>query len=248
MDTEKHLVRASFGAAATDYDAVAQIQRRIADQLIRSVTAADTILDAGCGTGYVALQLERRFPGTRVLRLDAAWPMCRQAGAPALCADIEALPLADECCDAYCSSLAWQWTRVQHAASEAFRVLRPGGTLHVATLGPDTLYELRDAFASVDAHAHVREFDTADACHQALRSAGFHAISVRTGPQVLYADSVSRIMRELRTLGASTLKERRQGLLGRAAWQRLTENYEHHRQPQGLPSTYDVIHLTATRP
>jgi len=39
-------------------------------------------------------------------------------------------------------------------------VLRPGGLLTFASFGPDTLMELRRAWAAVDDHVHVGRFIT----------------------------------------------------------------------------------------
>ena len=50
------------------------------------------------------------------------------------------------------SNLCLQWVEDLPAVFAGFRrVLKPGGLLLVSTFGPDTLFELRGAFAQADA-------------------------------------------------------------------------------------------------
>ncbi|MDO6385510.1 methyltransferase domain-containing protein [Uliginosibacterium sp. 31-12] len=249
MRAEKQLIRAAFGAAATRYDAVAELQRRIARDLLSRTPAAHRMLDAGCGTGFGARLLRSAHAEANVFALDAAQPMCAHSGeALATCGDIEALPFANASFDLYWSSLAWQWTTPLLAAHEAARVLAPGGVLRVATLGPDSLRELREAFASVDSHAHVRDFDSLEHHANALNTAGFSTLYIERVVIQAFLPDLRTILRDLRQLGAHALgAARRRGMLGRQAWQRLETAYEAHRSPAGLPVSYDVIYLAASK-
>lgn len=248
MTAEKKRIRDAFSAAAQTYDGVAAVQRRIARRLASHVPPSPAILDAGAGTGFLAACLRERLPEAVILHLDAALGMCRQGRQPVVCADLEALPLAPDCIDLYCSSLAWQWTRPAQAAQEAFRVLRPGGTLRVATLGPDTLQELRSAFRAVDDAPHVRSFDTPHIHQQALERAGFGQIRIERHLEQTHSEGLRQILHELRALGAHSLAQRRPGMLGRQAWLKLQATYETFRQPDGLPASYDVLILEAIKP
>jgi malonyl-CoA O-methyltransferase len=61
------------------------------------------------------------------------------------------MPLADNSVAHIFSSLALQWCEnIPALMFEIERVLQPGGTAVIATLGPDTLRELRSAWAKVD--------------------------------------------------------------------------------------------------
>ncbi len=248
MNTERRKIRAAFSEAATGYDAVAGLQRRIARALANQAPAAHLILDAGAGTGFLADCLALRFPDARILKLDAAFGMCRLTPANSLCADLEALPLAADSIGLYCSSLAWQWARPAFAAREAARVLRPGGQLLVATLGPDTLHELRTAFRAMDDDDHVRSFDSLEAHVEALQQAGFANIRVRRSLEQAHAPDLRRILEELRTLGAHSLSRRKPGMTGRNGWQRVLAAIESFRQPAGLPVSYDVLILEGRKP
>ncbi len=251
---ERRRVREAFDAAAVIYDEGADIQREIAAALAVRAGAAladfDLIVDAGCGTGGLSAHIAPALCA-HACGIDLAPAMARiahQRYAHAFCADIETLPLANACADRYWSSLAWQWCNPQATAREAARVLRKDGHAFVASLGPDTLAELRNAFRAVDSAEHVRRFDPPETLEAAFQSAGFRSIQLRRETHVRYSQSLSELMRGIRAIGAHTLgDDRRRGLLGKQAWTRLTAAYEDHRGTHGLPARYDVLLITAQR-
>ena len=126
----------------------------------------------GCGTGALLGAIGERYPGAQVVGVDIAHAMLARAAGrvPAwrrllgarrpslLCADLERLPLAPSCAQLAFSNLALQWCRPEAVFAEAARVLEPGGLFLFSTFGPDTLKELRAAFAAVDGHDHVNTF------------------------------------------------------------------------------------------
>ncbi len=107
----------------------------------------DRILDVASGTGILAIAIKQRCPDAAVSALDcdatmlsrAAYKAARQA------VDIsfdrayaQYLPYADACFDRVVSSLFFHhltWDDKQQVAREMFRVLKPGGTLHVLDWG-----------------------------------------------------------------------------------------------------------------
>ncbi len=245
---EKQAIRSAFGDAASIYDDVAQIQRRIADALLARCTPdmPSPVLDAGCGTGYLARVFTTKHGGTPVLQLDASERMLAHAGPPALCGDIEHLPLQDVSIGTYLSSLAWQWTDIHLACREAARVLVPGGRLRVATLCEQSLHELRSAFRATDEAEHVRSFHRPEEIAAALAAAGLRARLTRQC-FVAHAPAVRPLLRDIRSLGAHVLGRRRQGLFGRAAWARMEAAYETFRTRDGLPVSYDVVFIDAEK-
>lgn len=273
----KQRVRSAFGRAAATYDSAAQVQREIVDTLAGHLAdhglppgspqpAIGRILDAGCGTGYAFGRLRALAPGAQLVALDFAHGMLTRLGADAsdasdastlpaehathrLCADAEALPLADASIDLYWSSLALQWCHLPTALAEARRVLRPAGRLAIATLSVDTFHEMRDAFAQADRHAHTHSFLAPDAIGDALGAAGFaDATLVRQTHTARYPDLRS-LLRAIKAVGANEMSgDRRRGMLGRRAWHAIEARYREHARDGLLPATYDVIYLTARRP
>jgi len=267
---DKRAIRAAFERAAPHYDQAASLQQEVARRLderleVMKITPA-LILDAGCGTGLGLALLRARYPHARLVGLDLAPAMLQQTRArhgqargwrawlsrlmpdpsiPALvCGDIERLPLARDCVDLVWSNLALQWVEdLQASLREVHRVIRPGGLFAFSTFGPDTLKELRQAFAEVDDYTHVNRFIDMHDIGDMLVYAGFtHPVMEMEFITLTYADLRS-LLRELKAIGADTVLEgRRMGLMGRRQWQRLADNYERLRRDGRLPATFEVIY------
>lgn len=261
----KQAVATSFSRAAATYDDAAALQRAVAGELLADFSAPDgsVVLDLGCGTGAATSVLAARH---RVVALDLAEGMLRFArtalsaapgeGSPAgvthwLCGDAENLPLADESIDAVFSSLAVQWCENLGAVfTELQRVLRPGGSAWLSTLGPATLHELRAAWAAVDDRVHVNQFIDRPAVLEAIQRAGLAVTSYRQGTEVMRYAELRHLTRELKALGAHNVNlGRPAGLLARRQLQQFSAAYEAQRLADGdLPATYEVYYLHLTKP
>lgn len=253
MQRDKRKVAQAFSRAAESYDSVAQLQRDIADRLMHWLPpeVEGNLLDLGCGTGYAAPHLRERYSRAPLLHLDLAHGMLTfardqrsVAGAHYLCGDAEQLPLADACVDLVWSSLAVQWCeQPERLLAELSRVLRPGGRCLLATLGPDTLYELKRAWAAVDDDVHVNSFIPLE--QLLAHNKGLRLARCETEYKVLRYNRLQELMHELKALGAHNVNSRReQGLSSRQRLVRLLDAYERQRQPDGtLPATYEVYYL-----
>lgn len=255
-EVEKRKVAQSFSRAAPTYDSVADLQRQVGDQLLTrlpDINATDTLLDVGAGTGYFTGPLSQRC---QVVGLDIAEGMLRFARENHnsvqhwLCADAEYLPLTDSSVQHIFSSLAIQWcSQLPQLFSELHRVLSPGGQLRIATLGPQTLYELRDAWKAVDHYAHVNHFEPAENLQAAMVDAGFDDVSIATQTITLSFAELKQLTHELKALGAHNMNSGQSGgLTGRARLKAFKAAYESFRREDGtLPATYEVYYLTASR-
>jgi malonyl-CoA O-methyltransferase len=218
-------------------------------------------VDAGCGTGYGLAEMAALCPGLPRIGLDLAPAMLvrarRRAAAgapgdelPVVCGDLEHLPLATASVAFLWSSLALQWCAPEIALGEIGRVLQPGGLAVIATLGPDTLHELEAAFAAIDAAAHRIAFHSAQAWAEHGRAARLTPLAVAQVRLHARAPDLRRLLRDIKTIGASTVGGgRRRTPLGREAWRRLEQRYEAHRGADGLlHATYDLILLALRKP
>jgi len=232
--------------------------------------APAVVVDLGCGPGSGARAMQQRWPKARVLALDLALPMLQSqadtgggftrtlarllpgaAAVPArLCADARALPLADHSVDLLFSSLCLQWVEDLPAVFAGFRrVLKPGGMLVVSTFGPDTLFELRSAFAAADAVPHVSPFASIAQFGDALISAGFRNPVLDRDELVTRYDDLPALMRELRAIGATNaLRARRHTLTGKTRFAAASAAYEPFRDAGLLPATWEVITALAWAP
>ena len=249
----KRDVADSFSRAARVYDSVAQLQRDVGEELLRRLDTLDlqpeAMLDLGSGTGYCCPALQRRFPLADYYGLDIAEGMVvyargqQQQARGWLVGDAEALPLANDCMDLVFSSLAVRWCyRPQLLFAELARVLRPGGFCVFTSLGPDTLRELRAAWAAVDDHQHVNRFLPVAALQNAASGVPGVHLSLDTHQFRMHYQRVGDLLNELKTLGAHNMnRDRPGGLTSRRTLQGMLQAYEGWRRDGLLPATYDVI-------
>ena len=199
--------------------------------------------------------------GTATRRL---WPWrstgrgrCWRAGAGGvnkvhcLGADARALPFREACFDLVVSALLLQWIDdLPSALAEIRRVLRPRAAFLFATLGPDTLVELRRLFARVDTAEHVLSFPDMHVVGDLLVEAGFSEPVLDVSHiEILYPD-LRALLGGLRGLGATNhRRDRPRALGGRDYWKKLEAASEAERRPgEGLPATFEVIYGLAWAP
>ena len=254
----KPRIRHAFDQAAANYDAAADVQRECSDRLAAALQRCNptlqvqTILDAGCGTGYSRHWLQQRWPQAQLVMLDFAPRMLQSIPAPTahtlrICADLEALPCAAAHFNLYWSSLAWQWNRPEQCLAEAGRVLKAHGMLAVATLGSDNFQELRYAFHDLDRYQHVLNIADPARLLAACAGGAWRLHHWQRQPVRRYYRDLRGLLRHVKAVGASEVGERRPQPLTRRLWQTLVERYEHLRTEHGLPLTYDGIWLIAER-
>jgi malonyl-CoA O-methyltransferase len=253
-------VRRSFGRAADSYEAHAvlqhEVERRLLERLDYVEAAPACALDLGCGLGGAAQAMRARWKSAQVIALDAARPMLDRVKPgwlrpiSRINADARALPLADASIDVLYSNLCVQWIDDLPALFDEFRrVLRPGGYLALSTFGPDTLHELRAAWAQADRAPHVSQFADIARVGDALMHAGFRDPVLDAEHFTLTYNDAPALMRELKAIGATNADPRRaRGLTGRVHYRRAVEAYESFRRDGLLPATYEVIYAHAWAP
>ncbi len=264
-------VRRAFDRAAASYDAHAVLQREVCDRLLERLDfmslQPERVLDVGCGTGYGLAHLRERYAEAELCALDLAPAMLHAAQARlpqpnwtqrarallnphasphthTLCADMERLPLAANSVNLLWSSLAMQWAGDLDATLKGFhQVLAPGGLLIFATFGPDTLKELRTAFAAIDDAPHINRFVDLHDIGDMLVHAGFSSPVMEMEMLTLTYADLKTLMRDLKGIGAhNAATSRKRGLLGKTAWAKLEQAYDALRLDGRLPATYEVIY------
>jgi len=222
------------------------------------------ILDAGCGEGSGARRLAAAYPDAQVLGLDFAYPMLRdarshdpwlrrvvrRARADYLCADFAAVPLAGASTDLAWSNLALHCAGdAQPALKELFRVLKTGGLLMFSCYGPDTLKELRRAFAAADGAAHVHGFTDMHDLGDMLTACGYaDPVMDMELVTLTYAD-VDALIADLRATGqVNVLTARRRGLTGKRAFSAMRAAYAGLRRDGRLPASFEIVYGHAWKP
>lgn len=248
-------VAESFSRAASSYDAAAQLQRNIGAALLATLPASmrGTVLDIGCGTGFITGQLLQKYASSiDVVALDFAAGMLdrtHQQYASARCvqADMELPPFADNSVSGIVSNLALQWASdVAPCFRQWRRILQPNGRLLFATFLPGTLRELESSWQAVDESVHVNHFVEKAVLVSALQNAGFASVETVCATHTLYYPELAELTRELKSIGARNMNHGQPaGLTGKRRWQQLQLAYEALRTARGLPATYEVLYVSA---
>lgn len=261
------LVRRHFTRAAPTYGDAAvlarEVERRMLERLDYVKIDPGCIVDAGCGLGEGLRALGLRYPGAQRIGLDSAPAMLRGAargltlgeraralfggrGAQLVCADMRALPLADASCDMVWSNFGLAFAGEPQAALREFsRALKPGGLLMFSAYGPDTLRELRAAFAAADTHAHVHDFADMHDLGDMLSASGFATPVMDMEMLTLTYADVASLARDLRASGqTNALASRHRGLSGKRAWQRMLAAYEGNRAGDNgrIAASFEVVY------
>ncbi|HET9864152.1 MAG TPA: malonyl-ACP O-methyltransferase BioC [Steroidobacteraceae bacterium] len=256
---DRRAVARAFDRASGGYDAAAELQKRVRDELLVRLeelrVMPQSVLDLGAGTGHGARALKRRFPKATVVAVDIAPGMLAQARQQSrwlrrferVRADAYALPFADGAFDLVFSNLMLQWCDDLDAVfAEIARVLKPGGLFSFSTFGPGTLAELRESWAAGDDRNHVNHFFDPHALGSALLHARLAEPVLDVDRIVARYPDVTTLMRELKAIGAHNVTAgRARGLMGRRRFAAMSQAYEGRRRDGKLPATWEVIHASA---
>lgn len=256
---EKQAVAQSFGEAASHYDEFAKIQHRVAEDLLvlcpQLTGEAIQILDLGCGTGYCLPELSKRYPDGRITGADLSQGMLdyareRYPNFEYAIADAEDLPFEANQFDLIFSNFAVQWCdSFLSVLQQAYKALKPGGYLLLSTLADGTLAELKQAWASVDEHQHVNDFETADSLEEAVEKSGLDVEHMSLHTEFDYYDSVRGLTDSLKRIGAHNITSgRSKALTSRGTIKKFKEALEDFRTEQGLPASYQVFSCLLKKP
>jgi ubiquinone/menaquinone biosynthesis C-methylase UbiE len=164
--TDRYVPALGFRALTPLYDAVVRFttrERRFKQALLdqAGLASGQEVLDLACGTGTLTVWAGQRVPGLRLAGLDGDPDMLARARAKADGAELNitfdegfstSLPFPDGRFDRVLSSLFFHHLdrdSKQRTLAQVFRVLKPGGELHVADWGRAANPLMRSAFFSI---------------------------------------------------------------------------------------------------
>ncbi len=264
MDFDRREIQRAFGRASSHYEQHAWLQQEVRSRLYERLDDIQTepkrILDLGCGTGAGTAELKQRYHPAQVIGLDFALPMCLECQRQSrwrrpiytIQGDVAQLPLAANSIDLVVANLVFQWVDDLPAVlNNLRRVLKPGGVLLFSTFGPDTLNELRQAWAVADQLPRISRFVDQHIIGDLLLSIGFRDPVMDCDLITSTYSTVDVLMQDLKAIGAHNANQQRpRGLTGKTKFNAMRQAYERFRDPQSdkLPATWEVVYANAWGP
>jgi malonyl-CoA O-methyltransferase len=262
FELDRRQVRRHFGRAAASYENHDVLQREVQQALLQRLDfytqAPQRVIDVGAGTGRGTALLKKRYAGAEVIAVDLALPMLQATKKhnswlkpfSRVCAEATTLPFPDYSVDVLHSNLCFQWIDDLPALfGECVRVLKPGGLLLFSTFGPDTLKELRAAWAEADQQPHVSRFLDMHDVGDAMLAAGLRDPVLDMHHYTLTYSEPRKLLEELQGLGATNADRARvHGLTGKSRLQRMLAAYETMRTDGRIPATWEVVTAHAWGP
>lgn len=230
-------VRRRFDKAAASFDSAdfvhAVTRQGLFDRLVPLVVDAGRVLDLGSATGRAGMQLRKHFGRAHIVSLDISRNMLSKSRtrrswlsfsrSSYVQANASALPFKDQSIDFVFSNLLLPFVdKPELVFEEVARVLQKGGVFAFATLGPDSLLEIRQAWSRVDDHVHVNRFlDMHDIGDALVRSGLRDPVLDVDRLTVQYGDA-TRLFDDLTSVGArNSLQQRDRSLLGKQRFNRM---------------------------
>nr|WP_201762678.1 methyltransferase domain-containing protein [Paraburkholderia hospita] len=273
-------LRKIFDRRAATFNDVAFLPREIAQRMRERLDYIKVnpaqVLDAGCGAGDDLPALRERFPEAPVFGTDLSRAMLARAvqhdatdtswrrflpaslgkalgsrGPRFAQADFSALPFAAGAFEFIWSNLALHWhSRPDLVFPEWQRVLKVNGLLMFSTLGPDTLKELRGAYAEIEAahgvntHKHVIDFVDMHDLGDMLVESGFEIPVMDQETLTITYKSPESLLADVRRWGAYPFRrEASPGVASRRMQKALLAALEARRRTDGtIPLTFEVIY------
>jgi malonyl-CoA O-methyltransferase len=279
----RHL-RRIFDRRAATFDEVAFLPREIAQRMRERLeyikVAPASVLDVGCGPGEDLPGLRERFPEAPVFGADLSFAMLQRAlrhdandtswrrflpatigralgsrGPRFAQADFGELPFAHGAFELLWSNLALHWhPRPDLVFGEWQRVLKVNGLLMFSTLGPDSLKELRGAWAEVEAahgvplRKHVIDFVDMHDLGDMLVENGFEIPVMDQETITVTYPSAEKLLADVRRWGAYPFERDEQtGHAARRLHRALAAALEARKRTDGpdsgtIPLTFEIIY------
>ncbi|HET6630962.1 MAG TPA: methyltransferase domain-containing protein [Woeseiaceae bacterium] len=248
-------VRRRFDGAAAGFESADFVHRHAAagllERLVPMTLTVERVLDAGAAAGAASRALAKTWRKSHVVSLDLSIAMLRKARASRsrfariseLQADVTQLPLADGCIDLVFANMLLPWSIDPPGfLTEVRRVLRKEGLFAFSTLGPDSLRELREAWAEVDADEHVNAFPDMHDIGDLVVRAGLRDPVVDVDYLTVAYRSGDALMHDLTNAGArNCLLGRRRTLTGKQRFARMRAALERRFGNDGLPLRLELV-------
>lgn len=157
----------------------------------------------------------------------------------------------DETFDLIVANLVPLWAKdLNELFGEVYRLLKPGGTFLVSTLGVDSLKELKESFKLADEDKHVHRFyDMHDIGDLLVASQFDQPVMSMEHLSFVYLDLIDLITDLTQSGLRNNLVNRKKGLMTPRQWQSMVDYYYATFASNGeLPMSLEVIYGHAQKP
>jgi NADH dehydrogenase [ubiquinone] 1 alpha subcomplex assembly factor 5 len=214
-------------------------------------------LELGCHTGQLAAAVRDNPQVGQLIQADLCVDMVRQAPAPSLVADEEALPFGPACLDLVLSCFSLQWVNDLPGTLAQIRyALKPDGLFLAIMPGGATLFELRESVMRAElesaggAGPRVSPFVDVRDAGMLLQRAGFALPVVDLDTLTVTYDQPLKLMAELRAMGEANALVQGGRPLHRATLGRACAIYRELFGDRAgrIPATFQLLTLSAWAP
>lgn len=274
MSLNKFKVRQHFDRHAASYEQYACVQKQLANRLIQSLRKKKpssnsplTILEIGCGTGYLTKLLLKQYPSAQLTVIDISKRMLEQARTNLsnhshrvsyIHADAEELAISDARTDTtpcggryelIISNATFQWFNDPRSTLKAFlRWLTPTGCLAFTTFGPRTFEELHQAYAMAEVELGIEPAQRGQIFlglqeWSSMLNHVQHEFFLHEELYTEYFPEVRSFLHSIQRIGAgNALKSSSPTMGGRTLLKTMEEHYTTtYKSKKGIPAVYHVI-------
>ncbi len=201
-------IRDNFSQVASCYERYADIQGKLAQELLKELVGQkriyESILDIGCGSGWLLQQLKRYFQNSKIFGLDISFEMVKETKRKtlnAIVADALSLPFRDGSFNLVVSNAVYQWVPdLDTAFKEAARILHKEGYFVFNCFGAETLEELRNCFNIEENYLPEEKL-----IRECLEKAHFTNVDITKSVRKKYFDNLVDILSWLKYIGANRI-------------------------------------------
>ena len=253
MKNIKNKIMCSFDKKASSYDKYSLIQdevaQRLCDRLSNITIKPVSILDIGCGTGYLSDMLFKLYPLANITCLDISLNMLEEShkknsNLNCILSDAENMPFKNNKFDLIISSFTLHWCfEIEKIFFDIYRFLNDKGLFLFTTVGPSTLDELDTAYYEAgDSVRHTNYFSDMHTYGDLLLKLGFHDPVMDTEIIVIEYASFRDVLDSLKKTGANTVVGQEPKFISKSSYQKLSKNYPVNKDGNRLPVTYEIIY------
>ncbi len=241
----------NFSKAAKNYLSNAKMQVSSAKKIYNLIDKyynnhdEEVVLDLGSGPGTLKHCNETNCP---TISFDLSLPMLKTANSKhKINGDAQKLPFMNNTFSLIISNLMLQWPDDKlQVLSEAYRVLKPGGTIILCTLIKPSLSELQESWAQVDNEQHTLTFLDENSYIKLFENVGFTIKQKSHWSQTFYFDNLLSLFRNFKLTGTN-LSKSTSGLGGKQKLQQLEGFYQKIATSDGLPISFSYLTIVAKK-